>query len=197
MAPARAANILGPFALAGGARAITRPITPADGLALSSGLMRLSPEGHAYRFLQYRKRFSERELHYLTHCDFEDHIALILAMVDDAGTEIDRVGVARSIRTKESTDLAEVAIVLVDEWQRHGGGEALLRHLVRLAWSAGIRRWMAFSLEDNVAAPRLLEKFGRQISRRSVGFGAVETIYGLNRPPDMTSTQERRKMPDA
>lgn len=176
------ASAIGPFALAGGARAITRPITPADGMTLSSGLLRLSPQGHAYRFLQYRKRFSERELHYLTHCDFTDHIALILAIVDDAGREIDRVGVARSIRTKESADLAEVAIVLVDEWQRHGGGEALLRHLARLAWNTGIRRWMGFSLEDNTAAPRLLARFGREISRRAAGFGAIETIYALTEP---------------
>ncbi len=174
--------------LRGGTSAITRQIRPADGAALTRGLARLSPTGHAYRFLQYRKRFTEPELHYLTHCDFVDHIALILAILDRDGREIDQVGVARCIRTKEDPQLAEVAIVLVDEWQRHGGGDALLRHLARLAWDAGIRRWLAFSLEDNIAAPRLLARRGDLVSERRAGSGAVETIYALHPPGSSPQT---------
>jgi GNAT superfamily N-acetyltransferase len=168
--------------LANGTIALTRPITAADGEALTRGLGRLSPAGHAYRFLQYRKRFSSAELHYLTHCDFVDHLALILAILDHTGREIDQVGVARSIRTPEDPELAEVAIVVVDEYQGLGGGTALLRHLARLAWQTGVRRWLAFSLEDNVAALHLLEKIGPECSHRRVGAGAIETIYELPEP---------------
>ena len=173
-----------------GTPAVTRLITPADGDALTRGLGRLSPAGHAYRFLQYRKRFTEQELHYLTHCDFRDHIALILALVDGDGRETDQVGVARCIRTKDDPALAEVAIVLVDACQRLGGGTALLRHLARLAWSAGIRRWQALSLEDNTAALRLLSKFGREIARRRPGYGAVETTYALHPPGTASNAPE-------
>ena len=87
--------------LRNGTPAITRLIGPADGVALTRGLTRLSPTGHAYRFLQYRTGFTDAELHYLTHCDQIDHFALILAILDDQGREIDQVGVARCIRTKE------------------------------------------------------------------------------------------------
>jgi len=165
--------------LADGTPAVTRPITPADADSLTRGLRRLSPEGHAYRFLHYRKRFTEAELHYLTHCDFVDHIALILAVLDEQGNETDQVGVARCIRTPGDTELAEVAIVLVDEYQRKGGGTALLRHLARLAWQAGIRRWSAYMLEDNLASPRLLARIGTEIARSRPGRGAAEVTYAL------------------
>jgi len=170
------------FLLGNGTRAITRPIRPVDGAALSRGLRRLSPEGHAYRFLHYRKRFTEVELRYLTHCDFIDHIALILALLDAGGRETDQVGVARCIRSKDDPQLAEVAIVLVDECQRLGGGTALIRHLARLAWHAGIRRWQAFSLEGNTAILKLLDRVGTRISHRTSGHGAVEATYELKRP---------------
>jgi GNAT superfamily N-acetyltransferase len=168
-----------PFFLRDGTPAVTRSITPADGDALTRGLTRLSPEGHAYRFLHYRSRFTAAELDYLTGCDFTDHIALILAIRDATGREMDQVGVARSIRTKEDPELAEVAIVVVDEYQHRGGGLALLRHLAALAWARGIRRWRAFSLEDNLAAPRLFARVGTEISRRKFGDGTAETIYAL------------------
>jgi GNAT superfamily N-acetyltransferase len=163
-----------------GTPALTRPIQPSDASALSRGLRRLSPAGHAYRFLHYRKRFTEAELHYLTHCDFKDHIALILAILDEDGRELDQVGVARCIRTKNDPTLAEVAIVLVDEWQRHGGGRALLSHLARLAEAAGIQRWQAWMLRDNLAAPKVLAHAGQEIATRIFPDGLIEVTYALH-----------------
>lgn len=165
-----------------GSVAVTRPITPADAPSLTRGLRRLSPAGNAYRFLHFRKRFTETELHYLTHCDFVDHIGLVFAVLDAEGREVDAVGVARCIRSKDDPELAEVAIVFVDEWQRRGAGTALLGHLADLAWQGGIRRWQAFMLTGNVAAERLLARFGREESRARLGYGTNEVIYGLYGP---------------
>jgi GNAT superfamily N-acetyltransferase len=171
-----------PVVLSDGTPAITRPITPDDGPALNRGLERLSPAGNAYRFLHYRKRFTETELHYLTHCDFVDHIAVILAIVTDDGTEIDQVGVARCIRDPKDPELAEVAIVLVDEWQRHGGGTALLNRLARMAWAAGIRRWQGFSLAGNTGSEKILATCGTKIAQSSLGHGVVVAYYELSPP---------------
>jgi len=170
--------------LADGSVAVTRPITPADAPSLTRGLRRLSPAGNAYRFLHHRKRFTETELHYLTHCDFVDHIGLVFAVLDPGGREVDAVGVARCIRTKADPELAEVAIVFVDEWQRRGAGTVLLGHLADLAQQAGIRRWQAFMLTGNVAAERLLARFGREVRRSRLGYGTNEVIYGLHEPPE-------------
>jgi len=169
------------FRLSDGTPALTRPIRPADADALSRGLRRLSPEGHAYRFLHYHKRFTESELRYLTQCDFVDHIALILAILDEDGRELDQVGVARCIRTPADARTAEVAIVVVDEWQQRGGGGRLIAHLARLAWRAGIRRWLAYSLRENHAAPRVLAHAATAVSQRTFSDGLIETTYDL--PP--------------
>lgn len=172
-----------PAVLRDGTQVVTRPIGPADGVSLMRGLERLSPEGNAYRFLHYRKRFTERELYYLTHCDFVNHIGLVLVITDDRGNEVDAVGVARSIRSSLEFDLAEVAIVFVDEWQRRGAGTILLRHLADLSWQAGIRRWQAFILDGNVAARRLLERVAEEVRTPYSGSRMNGTVYAL-RPPD-------------
>ncbi len=165
-----------------GARALTRPVGPQDGAALTRGLRRLSPQGNAYRFLHHRKRFTDQELHYLTHCDFVDHIGLVFVVLDEKGDEMDGVGVARCIRTKTDAELAEVAIVFVDEWHRRGAGTALLGHLADLAWQAGIRRWLACLHQGNVAAERLLSRFGEVVNHARPGHGVDQVTYALKVP---------------
>jgi GNAT superfamily N-acetyltransferase len=162
-----------------GTSVVTRPITTEDGPALARGLRRLSPQGNAFRFLHYRQRFTEDELHYLTHCDFVDHLALVLARTDEQGRELEEVGVARCIRLTEETEIAEAAIVLVDDWHRLGGGTLLLRHLADLSLQAGIRQWRAIMFQDNVAAERLFSHVADEISRRRSGYGTSEIHYAL------------------
>jgi GNAT superfamily N-acetyltransferase len=163
-----------------GTPVVTRPITPRDGPALARGLRRLSPQGNAFRFLHFRKRFTEQELHYLTHCDFANHLALVLARTDSRGHEIEEVGAARCIRLPEDPETAEAAIVLVDDWHRQGGGTLLLRHLADLALQAGIRKWQTLMFQENVASERLFARVADEISRRPRGYGISEILYALS-----------------
>jgi RimJ/RimL family protein N-acetyltransferase len=168
--------------LANGSPALVRPIRPEDGAALRRGLKRLSPEGLVFRFLHERQDFTDQELYYLTHCDMVDHVGMILAILDEDGREIDQVGVARWVRDKADPTLAEVAIVLVDEWQHQGGGQFLLRTLASAAWQGGIRRWQAFSFAENTAIHRLLDKVGTLAYERRLGHGTIELGYDLTEP---------------
>lgn len=158
---------------------VTRPITSKDGPALARGLRRLSPQGNAFRFLHFRKRFTENELHYLTHCDFVDHIALVLATTDERGRELEEAGVARCIRISPGSKIAEAAIVLVDDWHRQGGGTLLLRHLADLSLQAGICQWQTLMFQDNVAGERLFASVADEVSRRQRGYGTSEIVYSL------------------
>jgi len=168
--------------LANGTPALVRPIGPEDGEALRRGLKRLSPEGIVSRFLHERQDFTDQELHYLTHCDMVDHVGMLLVILDESGREIDQVGVARYVRDKNDPTLAEVAIVLVDEWQHQGGGQFLLQTLATFAWHGGIRRWQAFSFTENAAIHRLLAKVGTQAYERRLGHGTIELGYDLREP---------------
>lgn len=165
-----------------GARVQARPIRHDDDTALSAGIKRLSPSGQIHRFLQQRQGFNPEELHYLTHCDMKDHIAMMLVVLDGADHEIDRVGVARSVRDKTDPELAEVAIVLVDEWQHRGGGTVLLSALATAAWRSGIRRWQAFFLESNPGICPLMAHVGTLVSEKRLGHGMIETCHALHPP---------------
>lgn len=166
-----------------GTPAVTRPVRPMDGAALSRGLRRLSPRGNAYRFLHHRKRFTEEELHYLTHCDFVNHIGLVLARIDEHGDEVEEIGAARCIRLAEDPECAEAAIVLVDDWHRLGGGSLLLRHLADLSLQAGILRWQTLMFQENIAAERLFLRVADEVTRRPQGYGTCEIVYALRESP--------------
>lgn len=162
-----------------GTRIVTRPITPADGPALTRGLQRLSPRGNAYRFLHFRKRFTEEELRFLTHCDFIDHIGLVAARTGFLGFEREEIGVARCIRAPGRRENAEAAIVVVDAWHRRGVGGLLLRHLADLSIQARITRWEAILFEENTAALGLFGRIASEVARRHLGSGTMAVEYEL------------------
>lgn len=138
-----------------GSRVVIRPIEPDDHVALAEGFERLSPESRYRRFFGPVTHLSERDLEYLTCVDHHDHEALVA--VEEATAE--GIGVARYVRT--GPDIAEPAIVVVDDWQGRGAGSRLLDALVERARAEGIRRFEAPVLAYNVEAIHLLERLGQ------------------------------------
>lgn len=131
-----------------------RPIEPDDRQALVDGFERLSPESRYRRFFAPVTRLSERDLDALTRVDHRDHEALV-ALVEETG---EGIGVARYVRT--GPDVAEPAIVVIDDWQHRGVGTRLLGALVRCAQEEGIRRFEAPVLAYNAEAIGLLSSLG-------------------------------------
>src|SRR5258708_38701073 len=69
------------------------------------------------------------------------------------------VGVARYDRAS-GTDVAEVAVAVVDEFQRRGLGGALLAILARVAREHGIKSFSLIVLPENQQMLGLLRKMG-------------------------------------
>lgn len=172
--------------LADGTPAVIRPIRHDGGPQLTEALRRLSPESRYHRFLSTKETLSPDELYYLTHCDGVNHLALVLAITDLQGHELEAVAVARCIRDSEDEELAEAAIVVADAWQRRGVGKVLMQDLAERARQVGIRRWQALFLSGNTGARRLMEAVAWQRSERSAGQGVVEAIYDLVDPSGRT-----------
>ena len=168
--------------LADGTPASVRPIRPEDAEPLAEGLRRLSPESKVRRFLYEKGSFTPQELSEFTACDGIDHIALLSTATNEAGDEVEPIGVARSIRNRADRELAEAAIVVVDRWQGCGAGRILFRLLARRAWEAGIRRWQAVFLEENLASRALLDGVGEVLTVTPLGMGTVEAVYNLREP---------------
>ena len=95
-------------------------------------------------------------LDHLTDIDHHDHEAFI-ALAPRSG-EI--VGVARCIRSPDAADTAELAVVVVDGWQRRGLGTVLVGELAARAAELGISHFTADILAENTPTLALAHSFG-------------------------------------
>jgi RimJ/RimL family protein N-acetyltransferase len=119
---------------------------------------RLSAESRYRRFLSTKPQLSSADARYLVEVDGCDHFALVATMPDAsdaAGESI--VGVARFIRIPGECDVAEMAIVVGDDYQRTGLGTELVTRLAQAAVDRGVRRFRATMFPDNLGIRRLLE----------------------------------------
>lgn len=123
-----------------------RAIRPDDKQALQQALADYDPASSYQRFMGIKKSFSDAELIAYTEPDFIHHVALV-AELDLAGRRLP-VGVARYFTSEEGTS-AEVAFAVHTDYQHHGLGTVLLRHLTRIARQAGIGELRAWVFADN------------------------------------------------
>jgi GNAT superfamily N-acetyltransferase len=161
-----------------GTELLIRQVGPDDKQLLADGLRRLSPESRYRRFFRPLDRFSERDLAYLTEIDHGDHEAL--AAIDPQTSDL--VGVARYVRGAEP-HLAEVSVVVGDDWHRRGVATLLLERLVERARAAGITHFTALVMDGNVDAISLFERRvpGQAGPRRSAS-GHLELVMELPAP---------------
>ena len=134
---------------------LIRELTAADRLALVYIFRHLGARSRYQRFLSVKAELSPRELAHLVSVDHW-HREAVIAWSPPPRTPI---GVARYERCEEF-DLAELAVTVIDEWQRHGIGRLLVRDLGERARRAGIRRFTATMLWENRGAVALARGLG-------------------------------------
>ena len=131
-----------------GSTAEMRPINPGDKDLLLEGLGQMSPQSRLARFGSGISGFSASELRYLTDVDQVSHVAW--------GATIDEepAGIGRYI-VDDAAD-AEIAVAVVDRFQRRGLGRALFDALAASARAAAIETFH-FAIEPwNRAVLRML-----------------------------------------
>ena len=159
--------------LAGGAPILIRRIRPDDKELLVRGLQGLSELSARRRFLTPKRRFTAAELRYLTEIDHHDHVALVAESPIQPVRSL--IGVARFVRSPEDPTLAELAVVVGDDFQQQGLATALLTRLARAASERGVKRWRATMLTSNEPARRLVQgAAGRPV--RAVHDGPVDEL---------------------
>lgn len=144
-----------------------RTIHPDDKARLAEFHQRLSPESIYYRFFEYKRALTERDLRYLTELDYERRVALVATLDAMAGAPI--VGVARYdvLPTRGREPLrAELGIIVEDAHQHRGIGTALLRHLLQIAHAKGVTQVVAEVLPQNTRMLELVAASGVPVQHR-------------------------------
>jgi GNAT superfamily N-acetyltransferase len=137
-----------------GRRVVIRRLTPADAPELEKAFALLSAESRRLRFLGSKARLSPSELRYLTDVDGHRHEALC-AIDPHTGRG---VGVARFVKDPADPSRAEVAVTVVDDWQRRGLGTLLLAELTERARQEHVSHFTALVSADNRSVRRLLDR---------------------------------------
>lgn len=147
-----------------------RRVRPDDAPVLARAFERLGQESRRLRFMTAKPSLSKSELRYLTTVDGHDHEAL--AAYDPVTRE--GLGVARFIRLPDEPDVAEVAVTVIDEWQRRGLGTLLLELLADNARAEGISRFSALIASDNTVMLDLLRRAGGRVEQLGACAGVAE-----------------------
>ena len=147
-----------------------RELTPRDAPVLAEAFERLSPQSRDLRFLGAKSRLSTNDLEYLT--DIDGHLHEALGAVDAATGK--GVGVARFVRLDPQAPVAEVAVTVVDGWQRRGLATLLLEKLSERARAEGIERYTALVSGENRAVVGLLDAIGARVLTANAAAGTVE-----------------------
>ncbi|HWV55734.1 GNAT family N-acetyltransferase [Pseudorhodoplanes sp.] len=146
-----------------GRRVEIRALKPDDRSALESAIDRTSPHSLYRRFFAVKTTFSEAEAHYFVDIDFTKHVALVAVVGNGNGQAI----VAGGRYVLIGSDAAEIAFTVIDAYQGQGLGTILLRHLIAIARSAGLKQFVAEVLSENQPMLDVFEHCGVRMSARS------------------------------
>jgi GNAT superfamily N-acetyltransferase len=133
-----------------------RPLRPTDRAIYETAVVDLSPRSRYLRFFAPIARPSARLLDQMTQADGHRHVAYVALTPD--GTKA--VGVVRYVRASYEVLVGEVAIGVADNWQGHGLGVQLLRHIIEHARLAGLDSLSGTTLRENSGGARLMQAVG-------------------------------------
>ena len=136
-----------------------RPIQPDDTGRLVGAFYQLSARSRYRRFLAPVKSLSETELRQFTQVDFVDHVAWVAELVGEPGRPF--AGVGRWIRSKADPAVAELALTVVDAYQRQGSRDGAAQAARRSQrCMRGVQWFEGTVLGENQPMRSLLHAYG-------------------------------------
>jgi RimJ/RimL family protein N-acetyltransferase len=151
-----------------------RALRPDDRSGMLSAFGRVSAQSLYRRFFGPKRGLTEKETDYFVNVDFVMHVALV-AVIDEGG-QATIIGAGRYIVVEPGK--AEVAFAIIDQYQGHGIGTALLRNLVSIARESGLQQLVAEVLPENAPMLALFRKWGFGVSKSVAR--VVHVVLDLN-----------------
>ncbi len=132
-----------------------RPVMPTDEALMQKLFYSLSEESIYYRFFTGTTVMPHARVQRFTTIDYQRELAIVAVVGEEGQEEIIAVG---RYTMEPDADMAEVAFLVRDDWQRRGIGTWLQNYLIDIARSRGLVALKAKTLADNTAVLRLVHK---------------------------------------
>jgi GNAT superfamily N-acetyltransferase len=176
------------FALPSGESVLLRTIHPQDAGTLRAYLQRLSPETRRNRFLGAVNELAPRELERLAHLNRPGGVALLA--FTGTGRDADMIGEALCVIAPGSAR-GEIALSVMDPWQRRGLGQLLMQHIECRARAFGARHLFGEVLRTNAAMKGLARKAGFSIVSPFTDARLIEIVKDLSLTPPSSLCREQ------
>ena len=164
-----------------GRRVQLRPIRPDDAHRLVDLHGRSSPQSRYFRLFRPSPELSMQTAEYFANVDFRTRFAIVATVEEEVECVI---AVARFDLMPDEA-VAELALVVRDDYQGAGLGTALFRRLVDLARARGVRRLTGQVLAENHRMRDLLRAQG--IRAGAIEAGVLEFGVPVDDPPSVLS----------
>lgn len=151
----------------------TRPIISSDKEFLRDGFKMLSLKSRFNRFLSFLKSLTDEQLRFYTEVDGFNHVAW--GILEVTGGIAMPAGIGRFVRVKGEPEVAEVGLIIVDEYQKSGLGTLLMAVLNLEGVRCGIQKLRYHVVESNFGMKKLLEPLGFEVRSNDQGILLAET----------------------
>ena len=149
-----------------GSKVLLRPIKPSDATMKQDLFYSLSKETVAKRYLGSLKAMPLKRIWPYVVVDYDNEMVIVGTVQEDGNESIIAIG---SYSRVPDTNLAEVALVVRDDWQNKGLGTILFNYLCEIAKKCGLDGFIAWMLADNRRMMHILKKSGYPMRYRIEG----------------------------
>ncbi|MEN6617111.1 MAG: GNAT family N-acetyltransferase, partial [Syntrophorhabdus sp.] len=168
------ARYIMPWTMRDGADVLLRPIRAEDEPLMQEMFSELSDETLRVRFF-VAMRADHRVFTKFCNVDYDREISLVVEMKENDKRRLIGGG---SLIVEPGTDAGQFALLMADNFQKHGLGEKLLDVLIGIAQDKGLHEIYGIVLSENVKMLGLAEKMGFKPTREPDGITRVSLKMG-------------------
>ncbi len=153
-----------------------RSIRPTDEDMMRELFYKLSPDTLYHRFFSQLKSMPHRKLREFVNIDYQNDMALVGVTKEDEHEMIVAVG---RYSLDSSSNAAEVAFVVKDDWQNLGLGISLFGQLLKTARQRGIVKFTADVLADNARMLHIFHKCAPTPIESTLEFNIYHLLFSI------------------
>ena len=149
-----------------GTKVLLRPIKPSDATLKQHLFYALSKETIKKRYLGSLKAMPLKRIWPYVTVDYENEMSIVGVVMEGEMENFVAIG---SYARIPHTRMAEVSLVVRDDWQNKGLGTLLLKYLIEIAKKKGFEGFTAWVLIENTKMMHIFKKLGYPIKYRIEG----------------------------